>query len=1171
MTNFRVSLLAAIAAAGLSACDCNPVNVNPDGGPGGGVGPGGGTNGHTGGGSGSLGGGQGGGGGSGGGVYVDPNDPNNALKDTDCDGLSDAEEFSTVYPGGARTDPLNPDSDGDGIPDGVEAGRTSSVDPRCTNFVGDADPSTHTIPTVTDSDNDGIPDGVEDSNHNGKLDPAETDATNPDTDFDGLDDGVEDANHNGSVDPGETDPRKKDTDGDFINDGIEVKVTHTDPTKADTDGDTCLDGAEDFNQNGVVDPGETDPHNPADCGPNNNPDSDNDGLPDKIEDKNHNGVVDPGETDPHNPDTDGDGLKDGIEDTNKNGVFELGETNPLRKDTDCDGLIDGPDTAMYLGEDQNADGVRQPNETDPRKRDTDGDGITDGVERGLTAAKIPDATNCPNIPVDADPTTTTDPTKADTDGDGISDGAEDTNQNGKVDPGELDPNNPADGVGPAGQVCTAANLRPVVFGSSQSPDLQLGLPSTFTEVAPMVVGGVQQGLIGYDATNKVAFVAFRRAAPNGSTNATGDEAALNPQLAMVGALSNPTTQTFTTWDNIGALQAFYDQAGTADIKARANAIAEAMVGLNAGALMNMGMVSGPFKLQVEYLHRVDSVTAKAYTVVVVALRPASVTAEGAMFTMSDTAGGSAVAQFGDANAIQCETFKPAAGKIDFLFVVDDSCSMAASQGALGQAASSVAASLNNSTLDWRIAMVTTEYHLGTTANNQGVRRGFSRDIHQVEAWLTNGSDCAAGTCGVVMPMPVCDSNGAQRDGDHGGCWIGTDGSGNEGLLGAARHAVDDITPTAFAADGGERLDRIRPDAQLVIVLLGDADDQTTGYTTTAKCTQASPENCENINDFIKYFSGTGTTSLTKNPLGKMIPVHGIVCPAGADTDAATPGIQTCNDEDQSANQRHAQVITATGGVRGAINDNNSISTAIAAIINSTIGAAGYKMQKPPIGASVKVAMDAVQTPASCNKDNIPRSRLDGFDFDGVNRTISFFGACRPGAATMAAAVSYRYWIDTTPNPGGNPPPCSNDPFYDPTDPDFCKGKLQCNLLTNVCECPMGCGGTAPAGKVCDPNPLVCDYVCTADCGGSCNGYQQCNVSSCTCECQQSATCAVGYKFQNGGGVCGCVCDTSALNCGPTYQPDGTSCSCVCQPNCGGCQPGLICNTSTCACGINTPG
>src|SRR5205807_2421070 len=72
------------------------------------------------------------------------NDPLNAMRDSDCDGLSDEEEFATYYADGLRSDPGNPDSDGDGIPDGVELGRTASVDAAC-HFVGDADPATRTL------------------------------------------------------------------------------------------------------------------------------------------------------------------------------------------------------------------------------------------------------------------------------------------------------------------------------------------------------------------------------------------------------------------------------------------------------------------------------------------------------------------------------------------------------------------------------------------------------------------------------------------------------------------------------------------------------------------------------------------------------------------------------------------------------------------------------------------------------------------------------------------------------------------------------------------------------------------------------------------------------------------------------------------------------------------
>src|SRR4051794_14347740 len=70
---------------------------------------------------------------------ADPNDSHNATKDTDCDGLSDEEEFSLVYADGKKTDPDIADTDGDGLPDGLEVGHTTSVDPTC-QFVGDADP-----------------------------------------------------------------------------------------------------------------------------------------------------------------------------------------------------------------------------------------------------------------------------------------------------------------------------------------------------------------------------------------------------------------------------------------------------------------------------------------------------------------------------------------------------------------------------------------------------------------------------------------------------------------------------------------------------------------------------------------------------------------------------------------------------------------------------------------------------------------------------------------------------------------------------------------------------------------------------------------------------------------------------------------------------------------------
>ncbi len=1136
----RSRLLLACGLLFLAGCTCDPpVNPNFDGGGGtGGSGAGTGTGGGSGGGS-STGGGAGAGDA---GMIVDPTDPNNATRDTDCDGLSDEEEFGNVYAGGQRTDPANPDTDGDGILDGIEAGRLTSVSATCSGYPGDADPLSRTNPTVTDSDADGIPDGVEDRSHNGRAEPSETDPTNPDTDMDGLSDGVEDPNHDGVVQAAETDPRKRDTDGDFIGDGIEINTTHTNPLVRDSDGDSCSDGAEDFNQNGTVDTGETNPNLATDCGPAVNPDTDMDGLPNRLEDRNGNGMVDPGETDPALADTDGDGLSDGIEDANRNGVRDGNETNPLRKDSDCDGLLDGPTVGSVRGEDQNANGMLDMGETDPRRADTDGDGISDGVESGLITANIADPVNCLNVAIDADPTTTTSATNPDSDGDGINDGAEDTNQNGRLDPGELNPNNPADGilpdggVAPAGAVCTVMNLRPVLFKSEGDPDIQLGLPAQFTEVSTIAVGGQKKGLIGYDPTNHVAFIAWRQAAPAASTTPTGDEAALRPTLDSSGTLTNATTQTFTSWDNLPALQGFYDMAGGADLKARANAIADGLIGAGAGTLAGTAGVTGPFKMQVEYLHRTNSAV-----VVIVALTPLASYSGAALFNMSDAAGGSAIAQFGDPNAYQCEVFTPGNGKVDFLFVIDDSGSMATYQAAVASTAAAVRSQLANSTLDWRVSLVTSAYSYGGTTLNQNVIRGFTRNIDQFRSWLTTNSTCNAGVCSnVTGAMPACWAGGA-----NGGCWVGTGGSGTERILESGARAMTVMTPVP-AVGAPDDPNKIRNGAQLVVVLLGDADDQS-AYT--------GPQ-------FSAFFNTLGATlggNVYTNRVGP-VKVHGIICPNG----------QNCG-ETQQAVRRTPAVITATGGIRGDITTPADITNAVGLIVNSAISSAGYRMQKPPIGASVKVAMDSVTDGVACNKNDIRRSRTDGFDFDGINRSLSFFGACRPGTSASSAAVSYRYWVDSTPNPGGNPPPCSTDTTnYDPTDPDFCRGRLACDRTTNTCECPADCGGNPPPGKVCDPNKLVCDFVCTSDCAGSCSQFQICDVASCSCNCRQTASCPVGYTFQSGAGTCGCVCDTAALNCGPTYQADPLACSCVCKSDCGGCATNTTCNRSTCSCtgGIN---
>ena len=289
--------------------------------------------------------------------------------DDDNDGILDGDEANF------GTNPLNGDTDGDGLQDGKEIGLTEAG-PDSTggpfSFSPDADPTTTTDPTNPDTDGDGLTDGEEDINLDGAT--ANT------------------IGGTGTGGSGETDPTVADTDGDGLSDGDEVNNIGSDPLDTDSDDGTVNDGNE-------VSQG-TDPVNtPGDDGVG---DTDGDGINDFLDtDDDNDGLTDSEEanlgTDPLAADSDGDGVQDGTE----LGVAEAGPdstggpnpfvadadptstTDPLNSDTDGDGLTDGQ-------EDLNADGASPATiggtgtngigETDPTVADTDGDGLSDGDE-----------------------------------------------------------------------------------------------------------------------------------------------------------------------------------------------------------------------------------------------------------------------------------------------------------------------------------------------------------------------------------------------------------------------------------------------------------------------------------------------------------------------------------------------------------------------------------------------------------------------------------------------------------------------------------------------------------------------------------------------------------------------------------------------------------------------
>jgi outer membrane protein OmpA-like peptidoglycan-associated protein len=298
--------------------------------------------------------------------------------DDDGDGLDGCTEAC-----GLGTDPANPDSDGDGIPDPVEASGGAPIDTDGDGVIDALD---------LDSDADGLLDAVEgqlDRDGDGRPSWRDTD-----DDGDGIPTLVElvtsipfGRDLDGDGQDNWYDP---DSDGDLVDDAVDL--ARLDPTRcADADADTC-----------------------DDCAVARRPLPGNDGA-----DHDADGTCDAGDAD-----DDADDLTDAAE--------ALSGTDPLDADCDDDGLLDGREPRA--GEDTDGDGA-----TDARDPDSDGDGVRDGTEAGVTAPAADTSLAAGQFVPDADPATTTSPVLADTDGGGVADGVEDRNASGAIDAGETDP------------------------------------------------------------------------------------------------------------------------------------------------------------------------------------------------------------------------------------------------------------------------------------------------------------------------------------------------------------------------------------------------------------------------------------------------------------------------------------------------------------------------------------------------------------------------------------------------------------------------------------------------------------------------------------------------------------------------------------------------------------
>lgn len=329
--------------------------------------------------------------------------------DSDDDGVIDGLEpnFSLDTDGDGDINALDPDSDAEGLFDGTELGVTTpheDTDVSVGVFVPDVDPTTKTSALLADTDFGSVSDRIEDSNGNGRLDQGERNPLDPSDDI--RDEELLDSDGDGLLDVEEiaigTDPFDADSDDDGVPDGEEPNINvdsdgdglinALDP---DSDGDAICDGTE---------LGYTEPHADTDL-------SKRKWVPDG----------DPTtSTSATRADTDRGSVGDGIEDPNHDGVFDEVETDPLFGDDDDGDLDSDGDTIRNVDE-----GLGQ--ECGESARDTDDDGTPDYLDLDSDDDGIPDSEEAGDAdlstpPVDFDDDGTPDFQDPDIDDDGVEDG-----------------------------------------------------------------------------------------------------------------------------------------------------------------------------------------------------------------------------------------------------------------------------------------------------------------------------------------------------------------------------------------------------------------------------------------------------------------------------------------------------------------------------------------------------------------------------------------------------------------------------------------------------------------------------------------------------------------------------------------------------------------------------
>ncbi|MBL8601374.1 MAG: hypothetical protein JNK72_05570 [Myxococcales bacterium] len=799
--------------------------------------------------------------------------------------------------------------------------------------------------------------------------------------------------------------------------------------------------------------------------------------------------------------------------------------------------VDAPDPRCLRGVDRDGDGLEDSLEcqlrTDPTQRDTDGDGINDGEELRYPSACL--ALNGQRRPPplcqrDADCRTGErcrglDPTNRDTDGDGVPDGAEDPNldavfdaSRGETDPRLADSNGDGlpDAVGGI-EICRPSGLaRLSLLGLPMGP-VQVGFDPRWT--ARRVTGTATRGAVVLEdpALHAAAMVAV--------LPATGDvrAEAARVESTLVSALGAGTTlvlggRSFTTHEGQSGVLSTYRVARSTTAGALRDALVSPLVGASASPGMDTG-TSGEFLVDVATVRRTAG-RANNFVDVIVAIAPRSEYEDNRRDTAiltADLTNATGVAEADKGLGAECQVFRAeGAATADFLWTVDTSGSMGPYQERLGRTATRFFDRLREAGVDFRVGVITAGFR-GPNLDTPGFRWIQGSDMTGATRLCEEVTSNSLGRC-PTSPMETLSPYPAS-------------GSSEEPVsAGIVTHRL--MVNRALAGEtNADR--RFREGARVVFFFVTDEPG---------------------ANDFSRYIA-TGTDPQTLLPYGTMwnATTRANVVDYFARNRVLTFGLLPLRNNVPCANfdvyDLPRCVVEANGGavIPIATASDAEVASAMTRIVEAVAGASSqFVLNQTPITSTLRVRVRG---------QDVPRSRINGFDYDATSRAIVFYGAqYRPNRGDEVV-TSFRVW-KACPGEGSS---CGSD--------SGCCAPQSCieRRCTPPCR-PTGetctqdrdcCAPNACTNGRCTPVPMC--LTAGSACGGDAGTSSCCPPLTC-----QAGRCAVVME----------ACRPTEAMCTTATQCCSGACTngrCACRPINGRCSTSEDCCSRACFSGLCGPG